>query len=82
MARHLLSIALTVDQHDAGDFYWVILESFDHSMEFEPLMEAAHGCPSYVEALEAGYAALKSLSQDLRLGPQDEDEDPDEDVSF
>ena len=69
MARQFLSIALTVDQHDDGDFYWMLLESFDNSMEFESLMESASGFESYVEALDAGYVMLKRLSDDLGVGP-------------
>jgi hypothetical protein len=72
MASHLLSIALTVEQHDKGDFYWVILESFDDSMEFEPLMEAGKGFQTYIDALQAGYVALKGLSDDLKIGPRDD----------
>ncbi|KWT71767.1 hypothetical protein APY03_6493 [Variovorax sp. WDL1] len=76
MARPLLSIALTVDQHEEGDFYWVLIESFDHSMEFEPLMESGKGFATYIDALEAGFLALKALSEDLVTGPRDEvDED-------
>jgi len=75
MAGQLISIALTVDQHDAGDYFWVLLESFDNSMEFEPLMEAAKGFPTYVEALQAGYVVLKGLSEDLNIGPREEGED-------
>jgi len=76
MAGQLISIALTVDQHDEGDYFWVLLESFDNSMEFEPLMEAAKGFPTYAEALQAGYVVLKGLSEDLNVGPREEvDED-------
>jgi hypothetical protein len=72
MRTHLLSLALTVDQHDQGDYFWVLLESFDHSMEFEPLMESMVGFPTYVEALDAGLAALKARSDDLTVGPREE----------
>jgi hypothetical protein len=75
MAHRLLSIALTVEQHDNGNFYWILLESFDYSMEFESLMESATGFTTYIEALEAGFAMLKKLPGDLRLGPQDETDD-------
>ena len=78
MPHRLLSIALTVEQHDNRNFYWVLLESFDNSMEFEPLMESATGFPVYIEALEAGYVMLKKLSGDLKLGPQEEVDDQDE----
>ncbi|REN12441.1 hypothetical protein DSI41_18460, partial [Mycobacterium tuberculosis] len=58
--------------HDAGDYFWVLLESFDNSMEFEPLMEAATGFATYAEALQAGYVVLKGLSEDLNVGPREE----------
>jgi len=80
MARQLLSIALTVEQHDDGGFYWVLLESFDYSMEFESLMESASGFATYVEALDAGYLMLKRLSDDLSVGPQDDLGDLGEDL--
>lgn len=72
MRTQLLSLALTVDQHDQGDYFWALLESFDHSMEFETLMESMHGFPTYVEALDAGFAAMKALSEDLSSGPREE----------
>jgi hypothetical protein len=75
MAGQLISIALTVDQHDAGDYFWVLLESFDNSMEFEPLMEAATGFATYGDALQAGYVVLKGLSDDLGVGPREEGDD-------
>jgi hypothetical protein len=69
MAGQLISISLTVDQHDGGDYFWVLLESFDNSMEFEPLMEAATGFATYGDALQAGYVVLKGLSDDLSVRP-------------
>lgn len=75
MAGQLISIALTVDQHDAGDYFWMLLESFDNSMEFEPLMEAATGFATYGDALQAGYVVLKGLSDDLSMGPREEGDD-------
>ena len=75
MAGQLISIALTVDQHDAGDYFWVLLESFDNSMKFEPLMEAATGFSTYIEALQAGYVVLKGMSEDLNVGPREEGEE-------
>jgi len=74
MAGQLISIALTVDQHDGGDYFWMLLESFDDSMAFEPLMEAAKGFPTYAEALQAGYLALRGLPEDLSVGPRDDSE--------
>lgn len=74
MAGQLISIALTVDQHDGGDYFWMLLESFDDPMAFEPLMEAAQGFPTYAEALQAGYLALRGLPEDLSVGPRDDTE--------
>jgi len=71
MPGSLIAIALTVEQHDSSGYYWVLLESFDGSAEFERLLEAAAGFPTYNEALQAGYAVLKGLSEDLDVGPRE-----------
>jgi len=68
----LISIALTVEQHDTSEYYWVLLESFDGSPEYERLLEAAAGFATYLDALQAGFAVLKGLSEDLAVGPRDE----------
>ncbi len=44
----------------------------NNSMEFETLMESMHGFSTYVEALDAGFAAMKALSEDLSSGPREE----------
>lgn len=72
MRGQLISIALTVDQHDAGDYFWVLLESFEDPKQFESLLEAATGFPTYVDALQAGFAVLKGLPEDLDVGPREE----------
>jgi len=73
-SSQLLSVALTVDQLDGGEFHWLILESFDHSMEFEQLAASVIGFDTYAEALEAGFEVLKGMSLDPRVGPRDADE--------
>lgn len=78
MASILLSMAVTVEQHESGEFYWVILESFDHSMVFDSLMESAHGFASYNAALDAGVEALKGISDDPEQGPREEVHDEDD----
>jgi hypothetical protein len=75
MNDQLLSIALSVEQFDGGAFHWVLLESFDYSMEFEELMTSAAGFASYVEALDAGLIVLKSLSTNPTVGPRDAADD-------
>lgn len=76
MASHLISLALTIEQHEDGTFFWVILESFDHSMVFELLMESAHGFSSYVDALDAGALAVKAIADDPECGPREDIDDP------
>ena len=73
------AVALTVDQLDGGEFHWLLLESFDHSMEFEQLTASAVCYGTYVEALEAGFGVLKAMSPDPRVGPREIDDHPDND---
>lgn len=80
MARRLLSLALTVDQHDSGDYAWRVLESPDHYAEFEALVEGALTFDSYADALKAGCDALLALCDDPLLGPVDDEALPDEDL--
>ncbi len=72
MARRLLSLAVTVDQHDSGDYAWRILESPDHYAEFEALVEGAVLYDTYADALKAGCDALLALCEDPLVGPVDE----------
>ncbi len=77
MARRLLSLAVTVDQYESGDYYWRILESFDHLAEFESLLESVPHYATYADALKAGCAALIAMCDDPLVGPL-EQEEPDE----
>lgn len=75
MTSRLLSLAVTVNQHDCGDYYWQILESHDNSSEFELLVEAARPDATYRDALKNGCEALTALCEDPLVGPiQNEDE--------
>ena len=75
MTSRLLSLAVTVNQHDCGDYYWQILESHDNSSEFELLVEAARPDATYSDALTNGCEALTALCEDPLVGPvQGEDE--------
>jgi len=72
MGGELLSIALTVEQHESGSYYWVLVEFEGEDSVCERLLEAAAGFPTYLDALQAGYVVLKGLSGDLDVGPRDE----------
>ena len=70
MTSRLLSLAVTVNQHDCGDYYWQILESHDHSAEFELLVECARPDATYRDALKNGSEALAALCEDPLVGPR------------
>ena len=69
MTSRLLSLAVTVNQHECGDYYWQILESHDNSSEFELLVEAARPDSTYSDALTNGCVALTALCEDPLVGP-------------
>jgi hypothetical protein len=79
MARRLLPLALTVERHDDGDYYWRILESFVGPGDYESLMEGASPFKSYVDALKAGSDTLLALCADPLAGPLDESGEFDDD---
>ena len=56
------ALALAVDRHDDGHYFWVVLESFDRSETYERLFESSTGFATYVAALQAGSAALAVLA--------------------
>lgn len=71
MPRRILPIALTVEHHDEGHYYWVLLEALEAPGLYETLMESASGFSTYGEALAAGCAALKGLCHNPERGPQE-----------
>ncbi len=62
----LPALALTVDRHDDGHYFWAVLESFDRSETYERLFESSTGFTTYVAALQAGSAALAVLAAQRR----------------
>jgi len=68
-ARHAMSqlrnIALTVQELEDGEFYWVLIEGTDYAMEdalpYLPLEAASNPQASYANALVAGVAAIRKL---------------------
>ncbi|MGJ7489092.1 hypothetical protein [Variovorax sp. ZT4R33] len=82
MARRLLSLAVTVDQLDSGDYAWRILDSPDHFAEFEPLVEGSLIYVTYIDALRAGCDALVALCDDPLIGPVEELDDASSDEEF
>lgn len=69
----LRNIALTVQELEEGEFYWVLLEATDYAMEealpFLPIEAAVDPQANYANALVAGVAAIRKMFG--KEGPRD-----------
>ncbi|KQP21789.1 hypothetical protein [Pseudorhodoferax sp. Leaf267] len=67
----LRSLALTVQEHRAGEYRWSILERFEDDEPFEVLLAAEESCRTYGEALENGKSVLSALADgNMAIGPR------------
>lgn len=66
----LRSISLTVEEPDAGDFRWLLLES-NLQGEWIKLSAATISNSTYRAAMAQGLLALQGLIDDLEAGPRD-----------
>jgi len=61
----LRNIALTVQELEQGEFYWVLLEATDYVMEealpYLPIEAALDPQSTYANALVAGVAAIRKM---------------------
>lgn len=62
----LRNIALTVQELEEGEFYWVLMEATDYEMDddalpYLPIEAATDPYVSYSNALVAGVAAIRKL---------------------
>jgi hypothetical protein len=61
----LRNIALTVQELEEGEFYWVLMEATDYPMEDElpylPIEAACDPYSTYANALVAGLAAIRKM---------------------
>lgn len=61
----LRNIALTVQELEEGEFYWVILEATDYAiaevLPYLPIDSAADPQVTYSNALVAGVAAIRKM---------------------
>ena len=61
----LRNIALTVQELEEGEFYWVLMEASDYDMEealpYLPIEAASDPYASYANALVAGVAAIRKM---------------------
>lgn len=69
----LRNIALTVQELEEGEFYWVLLEATDYAMEealpYLPIEAAVEPQANYANALVAGIAAIRKMFG--KVGPRD-----------
>jgi hypothetical protein len=71
MTQRLLQIAVTVERHVDGRYFWRILDVVDGEF-VEPLVEGVTLFPTYADALIAGAQMLLSLCDDPEAGPVDD----------
>ncbi|MDM0105778.1 hypothetical protein QTH97_12595 [Variovorax sp. J22R24] len=61
----LRNIALTVQELEEGEFYWVLMEATDYDMEdalpYLPIEAASDPHRTYANALVAGVAAIRKM---------------------
>ena len=72
MAQEILPLALMVERHSSGGYYWVLLESLEYDDEFQRLLEGSQNFPTYQAALQDGCDALLRMLPDPSVGPQAE----------
>jgi len=77
----LRSIAVTVDEPDPGNFYWVLLESQGRDDAFRLLNSAPRGLDTYEGALQEGVNELRRMCAARALGPRREFDSEDENPS-
>jgi len=62
---HLRNIALTVHELETGEFYWVLMEGTDYTIEdvlpYLPIESSADPYGTYANALVAGMAAMRRM---------------------
>jgi hypothetical protein len=78
MTSHIRRIAVHVDEPEPGQFFWVLMEEGDDASQWREIESAAEGCDMWLDALQAGMAALIEYAPDERIGPRStggEDED-------
>ena len=74
---HIRRIAVHVDEPDSGRFYWVLMEEGDDASQWVELESADRPTDMWIDAFQAGGAALLSYVQDERVGPRTAGDDED-----
>ena len=70
MSGALRHIAVTVEESEAGEFEWVLLEQ---GVEWAPMKRARRPAASYATAMAAGLRVLQDMIDDLDAGPREEE---------
>ena len=74
---HIRRIAVHVDEPDPGHFYWVLMEEGDDASQWVELESADQPTDMWIDAFQAGSAALLGYVSDERIGPRADGEDED-----
>lgn len=70
MSGALRHLAVTVEEPEAGEFDWVLLEQ---GVEWAPLKRAKRPAASYATAMAAGLRVLQDMIDDLDAGPREDE---------
>ena len=72
---HIRRIAVHVDEPDPGHFYWVLMEEGDDASQWVELESADQPTDMWIDAFQAGAAALLGYVPDERIVPRTRDDD-------
>jgi hypothetical protein len=72
---HLRHLTIYVDEPDPGSFFWVLIESTEDSVVWKETRGSEDTYGTWVAAFDAGVAELKSLIENIELGPRATGED-------
>lgn len=70
-------ISIHVDEPDPGHFYWVLMEEGDDASQWVELESSDAAYQMWIDALQAGVAALVGYAPDERIGPRTAGDDED-----
>lgn len=69
ITNHLRQLAVTVDEQEPGQFYWVLIESVDDATVWKDLKASEESFSSWFAAWELGNKELLKMVPDKKSGP-------------
>ncbi|MES1979707.1 MAG: hypothetical protein V4451_16835 [Pseudomonadota bacterium] len=69
ITNQLRHLAVTVDEQEPGQFYWVLIESVDDATVWKDLKASEESFSSWFAAWELGNKELLKMVPDKKTGP-------------